>query len=237
MPQISYKNHPKKIMKNTLKTITLLLSVLFITSLVNVKEIRAEGVKKINSKSTEQNKRVTTEYKSELVDKIIKAYKLDPKNNPKDQCTLTNVLDNIFTRYGDEGVQNDRDKQLKKLIGISNITFEEVSGEDNISSINGDVFSQGFSIYRKGDKDGQPNSWINFYFDKFGNPIAYDEAGDPPSDICELDRTEFYETKQFFSARNKKDKWNGKDLDDVDENHSNINIITKGDYVLYFNIK
>ena len=202
-------------------------------SLITIDTTQAKEIKKEQF----QNKQVTTEYKSELVDKIIKAYKLDPKNNPKDQCRLTNVLDNIFTRYGDEGVQNDRDKQLKKLIGISNITFEEVSGEDNISSINGDVFSQGFSIYRKGDKDGQPNSWINFYFDKFGNPIAYDEAGDPPSDICELDRTEFYETKQFFSARNKKDKWNGKDLDDVDENHSNINIITKGDYVLYFNIK
>ena len=80
----------------TFKAITLSLLILLATSLVNVKEIRAEGVKKINSKSTEQNKRVTTEYKSELVDKIIKAYKLDPKNNPKDQCTLTNVLDNMI---------------------------------------------------------------------------------------------------------------------------------------------
>ena len=89
------KNYSKKIMKNTLKTITLSLSFLLITSLVDVKEIKAEGVKKVNSGSSvgkEQNKQVTTEYKSELVDKIIKAYNLDSKNNPKDQCRLTNVL-------------------------------------------------------------------------------------------------------------------------------------------------
>ena len=99
----------------TFKAITLSLLILLATSLVNVKEIRAEGVKKINSKSTEQNKRVTTEYKSELVDKIIKAYKLDPKNNPKDQCELMDILSLISSHLSNKEHYEKRGESMPNI--------------------------------------------------------------------------------------------------------------------------
>ena len=101
-----------------LRTIIILVSLLLITSLVNVKEVRAEEVKKDNSNSSvnkKQNKQIATEYKSELVNKIIKTYKLDPKNNPKDQCKLMNTLSLISSHLSNKEHYEKRGKSMPNI--------------------------------------------------------------------------------------------------------------------------
>ena len=77
------KNYSKKIMKNTLKTITLSLSFLLITSLVDVKEIRAEEVKKerkfVSQKQQNQKIKYTKEQEQTVLKKIEELNKRDSK--------------------------------------------------------------------------------------------------------------------------------------------------------------
>ena len=215
----------RKITKS-IRKIILSLTILLMASLITIDTTQAKEIKKEQF----QNKQVTTEYKSELVDKIIKAYKLDPKNNPKDQCRLMDVFHNLFTWYDSSQYM----QQMKKKIDIVYIKFSKSNKED-ISSINNDIFLQEFSIYYKDNKDGTIDDAIYLYFDKYGNPIGNDSAGDPPSNHCDTEKPIVKE--HFFSLRKKQDKWNSKDLDVVDKNHPNVNLITKGYYVNYYNIK
>ena len=209
----------------TFKTIALSLSFLFLALLVNINETKAHKVKKDQN----QNKK-TTEYKSELVNKIIKAYKLDPKNNPKDQCELMDVLDVIWHDSEDDMLYNHVE-QIKKEIGIPNIKYTQSCDKEEKCSINNDVFSKEFPVYQ----DEVNSDLIVLYFDKYGNPIGYNSAGDPPSNHC--DSLEDKGT-EFFSLRKKKVEWPGKAFDVVDKNHPDINLITKGAYyVIYYNIK
>ena len=224
-----YNNHKiSNKMTKTLKTIIASISLLLITSLVNVSEIKAEEVKKDNSNSSvskEQNKQITTEYKSKLVSKIMKKYNLDPQySNEVDQCILIDTLNAII--YED----NKESTKIKRDLGISEII--KSCDVDNNCSVNNDVFTKRFSTY---DKDGNLNDVITLFFDKSGNKIGY-----LSSEIYRLffsshsmESLQEYEQENFYSLR----KNSKKDLDIVNENHSNINLAVKGCYIKLFNNK
>ena len=216
-------------MTKTLKTIITSISLLLISSLVNVKESKAEEVKKANSNSSvskEQNKQIPTEYKSELVNKIIKKYKLDPKNNPKDQCILVDAISAFFelVESSEEEKQHFNEViKAQKEMGISAI--KKSCNKNDDCSINNDVVMKKFGMVQ--------DEAVKLFFDKYGNPIGYfyDVIGNESS--IEY-KTEMYSREYFYSIN---EQYGQTLLDYVNKNHSSIDLITKGCYITYLSKK
>ena len=258
----------RKITKS-IRKIILSLTILLMVSLITIDATQAKEIKK----EQVQNKQVVTEYKSELVDKIIKAYKLDPKNNPKDQCELVNrliVLTNhlslklYYKKLGKnmpdidyDGTSPDRvEMEIEKIKRETNIPKISVScgacfknnygcngsfiyaGSDMLPNsacpINDEIFIKRFAAYHNGIEPDiiTPGDVFNFdfitlLFDKYGSGIGYVYNSENKDEEIDYGKERFY-SFQKNSERN---------FDVVDKNHPNINLITKGCYITYSNLK
>ena len=210
-------------MTKILKTAIAALSLLLIISLVSVKEVRAEEVKKVNSPvSKEQNKQIATEYKSELVNKIIKKYKLDPKSNAKDQCILIDTISAFFelAESSEEEKKHFNEViKVQKEMGISSI--KELCNKKGDCSINNDIVMKIFDV-----RNDPP---MTLFFDKSGNPIGYFYNMIGNEDSIEY-QTEMYGREYLYFL-------NKDILNFTDKINSNIDLITKGCYITYISNK